>query len=307
LAQTYTNWECIVVDDGSTDNTDELLATYCVKDSRFQYHHRPTNRPKGANACRNYGLRLSKGKFLIFFDSDDVMKDSCFYNRVSAIEGANYDMVVFSMGRFEDISKLKIDNKRIVINKNVEDTILDFLKGKLPWNICRPIFKSEIIKSNKISFNEKLLRFQDVEFNIQVLVKIKPSYISIDETDCYYRFNDKIGEKYFTKGFSNQLFFSLGEYYHSIFKMFDKNYILKNRKIFINQFYSLTKNYFRNYNSFEDINFIIRIFKKYLKLTISEIIIFYSISSINKYYLNKKGYFKITQYLKSILIEANEK
>ncbi len=54
LAQTYTNWECIVVDDGSTDETDSLLAAYCAKDKRFQYQHRLSDRPKGANACRNY-------------------------------------------------------------------------------------------------------------------------------------------------------------------------------------------------------------------------------------------------------------
>jgi len=54
LAQTYTNWECIVVDDGSTDATPSILKMYCEKDSRFQYHQRPINKPKGANICRNY-------------------------------------------------------------------------------------------------------------------------------------------------------------------------------------------------------------------------------------------------------------
>ena len=60
MLQTYENWECIVVDDGSRDNTSKLLKSYVQKDSRFQYHHRSSKRLKGANACRNYGFELSK-------------------------------------------------------------------------------------------------------------------------------------------------------------------------------------------------------------------------------------------------------
>src|SRR5690554_5799485 len=73
LAQTYHNWECIVVDDGSTDNTDEVMAEYIAKDARFQYHHRPAVKSKGANACRNYGFEKSKGAYIQWFDSDDLM------------------------------------------------------------------------------------------------------------------------------------------------------------------------------------------------------------------------------------------
>ena len=60
IAQTYANWECIAVDDGSTDNTDEVLVAYCNKDTRFQYHHRPKDKLKGPNSCRNYGFTRSK-------------------------------------------------------------------------------------------------------------------------------------------------------------------------------------------------------------------------------------------------------
>ena len=73
LAQTYTNWECIVVDDGSTDATGDLMESYVKKDTRFRYHHRPKNRLTGGNAARNYGFELSKGEYLNFFDSDDLM------------------------------------------------------------------------------------------------------------------------------------------------------------------------------------------------------------------------------------------
>ncbi len=75
LAQTYKNWECIVVDDGSTDYTNELLEFYCAKDARYQYHHRPKNRTKGANACRNYGFELSKGEYVQWLDSDDLLSE----------------------------------------------------------------------------------------------------------------------------------------------------------------------------------------------------------------------------------------
>ena len=73
LVQTYKNWECIIVDDGSTDNSSAVINSYVKKDSRFQYHKRPIDKAKGGNACRNYGFELSKGEFVNWFDDDDIM------------------------------------------------------------------------------------------------------------------------------------------------------------------------------------------------------------------------------------------
>jgi len=73
LNQTYTNWECILVDDGSTDGTIQLLKEYALKDPRFIVLSRDDDRKKGANACRNIGLENAKGDYIIFFDSDDLM------------------------------------------------------------------------------------------------------------------------------------------------------------------------------------------------------------------------------------------
>lgn len=73
LSQTYRNWECLVIDDDSIDNTSQIVQEYIDRDSRISFYKRTENLPKGANSCRNYGFRLSRGEFIKFFDSDDIM------------------------------------------------------------------------------------------------------------------------------------------------------------------------------------------------------------------------------------------
>ncbi|AVR43841.1 glycosyl transferase family 2 [Christiangramia fulva] len=73
LDQTYENWECIVIDDGSTDGTLDVVKKYATRDARFSSIKRPTGKPKGAAACRNVGLEHSSGNFIQYLDSDDLL------------------------------------------------------------------------------------------------------------------------------------------------------------------------------------------------------------------------------------------
>jgi glycosyltransferase involved in cell wall biosynthesis len=73
IAQSYTDWECIIVDDGSTDDTEVVIAEYINNDSRFKFYKRPKHREKGPNSCRNFGFEKSKGHLIHWFDSDDLL------------------------------------------------------------------------------------------------------------------------------------------------------------------------------------------------------------------------------------------
>src|SRR5690606_30140770 len=120
-----TNWECIIVDDGSTDNTAEILKTYCEKDVRFQYHHRPQNRPKGANACRNYGFELCSGEYVNWFDSDDIMNHDLLQIKTTIFnKNPEINFVVCGMETIDKEGKSKVFNITEV-NNYLEDYLND--------------------------------------------------------------------------------------------------------------------------------------------------------------------------------------
>lgn len=82
--QTKDNWECIIVDDGSTDNSFEVASTYQQKDKRFKCIKRP-RLPKGANTCRNVGADITAGNYVCFLDSDDLLGETFIETRNQGI------------------------------------------------------------------------------------------------------------------------------------------------------------------------------------------------------------------------------
>lgn len=182
LAQTYTNWECIVVDDGSTDNTTEVMATYMEKDARFQYHHRPAERPKGANACRNYGFERCKGEFVNWFDSDDVMLKDFIKVKIEAFrEGLDFVLCsVYYVDENLNITKL--------INLNTEgDLFKDYILLKQRVLTPSILYRKSILVGLKL-YREKLSRGQEMEFLSRLFFKLpKEKYKIINEPLFLYR------------------------------------------------------------------------------------------------------------------------
>ncbi len=99
LSQTYTDWEMLIVDDCSTDNTDEVVAPY-LADPRIRYLKNEKN--SGAAVSRNYALREAKGKWIAFLDSDDLWAPDKLAKQIAFMKENGYD---FSYTNYEEIDE----------------------------------------------------------------------------------------------------------------------------------------------------------------------------------------------------------
>jgi glycosyltransferase involved in cell wall biosynthesis len=186
LAQTYTKWECIIVNDGSTDTTNSVVGSYLAKDPRFKYYHRPSDRPKGANACRNYGFEKSAGAFILFLDSDDLLAKTCVENRmILFVNDQNLDFVISNTGHYEDGCFSNQSLNKDPFSKTSYEYVLLFFSYKLPWTIMSVLWKKNILTDFR--YDERLIRFQDVDFHIQVLYRNEFKFMRLYEIDNYYR------------------------------------------------------------------------------------------------------------------------
>lgn len=185
LAQTYLNWELIIVDDISTDNSFLIAKEYTRRDKRIRVIQRKTLQ-KGGAVCRNIGIEESKGEYIIFLDADDLLHDECLKNRVKyMITNLHLDFCVFQMG------VLQSSEKERYLTHEKENYLHAFLSYDLPWQTTCPIWQSKFIKEKLLGFDERYPRLQDPEFHTRALLVEGVRYEVLADTkflDSSYRF-----------------------------------------------------------------------------------------------------------------------
>lgn len=191
LSQTYTNWECIIVNDGSPDNTEEVVREWVVKDKRFIYLKKENG---GLSSARNAGLKVAKGNYLQFLDSDDALHEEKFFLQIKALDSTCVHALSIS-DYFSSIATNLTQkhpsrslSPRFKSSNHIQELITDWEK-QLSIPIHCFFFKTALFFDHNIAFNEELLNHEDWDCWMNIF-KLKPEVVYVDQKLATYRIRD---------------------------------------------------------------------------------------------------------------------
>ncbi len=184
-SQTYQNWECMIVDDGSKDGTREVVEKFSVLDSRIKYLDRPDTYKPGGNGARNYGLDNSNGDYIVFFDSDDLMTPDHLEVKVELVEDGHYDFGV-TRTKFFNHSNDKIDKYYTFTTADISKE--NYILQKINWLTLDIIIKSTLAKS--VRFNEEIRTGQEYNYFSKMLCRSDKGIFK-DSTVSLRRYHSK--------------------------------------------------------------------------------------------------------------------
>lgn len=165
--QTYENWECIIIDDGGTDNTEDVIAPIIEKDTRFQFVKRKDTYQKGLPGCRNYGLDVAKGDYVIFFDDDDIVHPENLRISVEVLTNTSLSFCHYQKLAFEEIKPVF---KKIDLVKQQTISITDIEKvitQQIGLASCTVLWNKDCFKNRR--FNENLMYAEEWECYTRIL------------------------------------------------------------------------------------------------------------------------------------------
>jgi glycosyltransferase involved in cell wall biosynthesis len=187
-AQTFDDWEHIVVDDGSDDGTAEMMRSRMAADPRLRYIVRDSD-PRGANACRNIGARATQAPLIVFLDSDDLLAPDCLSRRVGVMQhNHDFDFATFQSGIFIERPG-DHQNGRVFDAQLIGDDLARFLRFEAPWQTTAPIWRRETLMWLGL-FDESLLSWQDIELHVRALCA-GCRYVRFPEVDNHIRWQNE--------------------------------------------------------------------------------------------------------------------
>ena len=180
IDQSFEDFELILVDDGSTDKSFEICQAFQKKDNRIKLYQKENG---GQGSARNIALKVSKGDYIMFVDSDDkIGPDTLLLNHQILIDNPNIECIQYPIyTNYGTKDEYIIKGKELLYNK--KDNLLKLLlvKSTLTWIVCDKIFKKEVLKD--LYFPEDMI-YEDNYFILDLIERL--NYVYISEKGMYY-------------------------------------------------------------------------------------------------------------------------
>ena len=176
LSQTFKNWNLIIIDDNSSDNSKKIIKKYNRENINFIF----LKKNKGVSFCRNLGIRLSKSKYISFLDSDDYWSPEKLEEQVAFMEKFNYEFTYTDYTPFTSKSNIKLFKKRIISPKKFN---YDKFINNTAISMSSVLLQKNIIGLTKFP---KVKICEDYYFKCQILKKINFAF-KLTSNTMFYR------------------------------------------------------------------------------------------------------------------------
>lgn len=166
--QSFSNWNCLIIDDGGSDNTFEVIEPILEADKRFYYYQREDKYNKGLPGCRNYGLDMANGEFILFFDDDDIAHPELLAVAHSELSKGKFDFCRFKRKTFRGEFSYDFENDIILESNFLDiDQIEKVVLNEIPFNSCQILWNKRCFKNKR--FKEDLMYAEEWELYSRIL------------------------------------------------------------------------------------------------------------------------------------------
>ena len=190
--QTISDWELLLIDDKSTDESLRLCNDWAKKDDRITVI--PLEKNGGAGNARNIGIENAQGKYITFVDADDIIDSDLYQNVVGDVSDCEYDILVWGVteeyvdesGQHISTNVLSVEDKKCTSVEQVRKCVISLEDKTLFGYQCNHLYKANLIKEHNVRF-EKVILYEDYFFNLSAVEHAGSMKISSNTGYHYYK------------------------------------------------------------------------------------------------------------------------
>lgn len=180
VIQSYSNFELLIINDGSEDSTLDIANKLALKDQRIKVFNKKNS---GVSDTRNYGLRYMNGDYVAFIDSDDYIEMDFFENLLTSKDNIDIYVSGYKKKRFKEVEDIDIQATEVISRRQMINLILKSASVySFPWN---KLYKSSVIKDNNLFFKTDIHYGEDLVFLLEFLTYAN-SYMTVKGSKYIY-------------------------------------------------------------------------------------------------------------------------